>query len=81
MILNLGLFLEQSEFLGYSELLTKSNFLEHDPSMSYPLSGLYNLFLIEELDVADYSSLCILRSIMREFEQFKVACLIYFRCE
>ena len=56
-ILDLGLFLQQSKMLNYSSLLSKNDFYKEDVTLSYPLSGLYNLFLINELGVQDYLQL------------------------
>jgi hypothetical protein len=56
-ILNLGLFLQQSKMLSYRDLLSKTKFNQYDASMSYPLSGLYNLFLIKEIGIENYLKL------------------------
>ena len=56
-ILDLGLFLQQSNMLGYSELLSKQSFYQVDVSLSYPLSGLYNLFLVDKLGIDTYLKL------------------------
>ena len=56
-ILDLGYFLERSGFLDYRELLDQKNFDAQDPSISYPLSGLYNCFLLEELSLDGYLAL------------------------
>jgi hypothetical protein len=56
-ILDLGLFLQQSNMLDYSALLSKSGFYQVDISLSYPLGGLYNYFLIEELGIESYLKL------------------------
>ena len=58
-ILGLGEFLEQSGMLHYPELLNKDEFLNYDATLSYPLSGLYNYFLINELGVESYLKLYI----------------------
>ena len=56
-ILDLGLFLHRSDMLHYSSLMSKKDFYEVDVSLSYPLSGLYNFFLIKEIGIESYSSL------------------------
>ena len=53
-ILNMGLFLQESMMLSYRDLLCKTNFNMYDASMSYPLSGLYNFFLIKEIGIVNY---------------------------
>jgi hypothetical protein len=50
-ILNIGTYLYQSGFLDYSELLKKQNFSSLDPSITYPLCGLYTKFLIQEAGI------------------------------
>jgi hypothetical protein len=56
-ILNLGKFLEQSDFLTVNALFNANEFKNYDASMSYPLSGLYNLFLINEIGIDKYLKL------------------------
>ena len=56
-VLNLGKFLEQSGFLKFSQLLSFDEYKTIDVSMSYPLSGLYNLFLIQEIGIENYFKL------------------------
>lgn len=56
-ILNLGCFIEKSGFLNYKDLLDINNYKNNDVSLSYPLSGLYNKFLIENLSIDDYLEL------------------------
>ena len=56
-ILSLGLFLDKSGMLDYSSLLSKKGFYEVDISLSYPMSGLYNLFLFEQLGLGKYLNL------------------------
>lgn len=53
-ILNLGSFLVQSRFLDYTSLLSKNYFYQFDVSLSYPMSGLYNLFLLNKVGIAQY---------------------------
>jgi len=56
-ILNLGKFLEQSDFMKAEQLFSESEFKTYDVSMSYPLSGLYNSFLINEIGIDNYIKL------------------------
>jgi hypothetical protein len=56
-ILNLGLLLDISRMLDHSSLLSKKGFYEFDISLSYPMSGLYNLFLFEQLGLEGYLKL------------------------
>lgn len=53
-VLNLGKFLEQSEFLKVQQLFSIDEYKTFDVSMSYPLSGLYNSFLINEIGMDEY---------------------------
>lgn len=56
-ILTLGRFLQESGMLDYQNLLSADGFRQVDPSMSYPLSGLYNLFLLERIGAQPYLDL------------------------
>lgn len=56
-ILDLGLFLYRSGMIDYGDLLTKNDFYAIDASISYPASGLYNLFLVESLGIDGYLDL------------------------
>ncbi len=53
-ILDLGIFLHRSDMLHYSSLMSKKGFYKVDVSLSYPLSGLYNYFLIKEIGIESY---------------------------
>lgn len=50
-------FIITSEFLRPDELFDRNEFLEHDPSVSYPVAGLYNDFLMKTLSTDSYLSL------------------------
>lgn len=54
---NLGAFLQLSKFMDYKELLKIGDFKNLDASLSYPLSGIYNLFLLDTLGVEKYLEL------------------------
>jgi len=56
-ILNLGKFLEQSDFLKFNQLFSTEEYKTFDVSMSYPLSGLYNSFLINDTGIDEYLKL------------------------
>lgn len=56
-ILSLGDFIAQSGFLTYKELLNVDDFKNYDASMSYPLSGLYNKFLLDTETFENYINL------------------------
>ena len=56
-ILNVGNFLLKSEIISYKDLLTYQDFYNVDASISYPVSGIYNYFLISELGIDDYLDL------------------------
>lgn len=45
----MGSYMQQTHLLEYSELLNSQNFASLDPSMTYPLSGLYMKFLLQEV--------------------------------
>lgn len=50
----LGAFLQASRFVTYEEILPLQGFQDHDPSLSYALSGLYSRFLLARWPPADY---------------------------
>lgn len=56
-ILELGLFLFESQMLDYKDLLSAAGFHQYDVSLSYPVSGLYNRFMIDEVGVERYLEL------------------------
>jgi hypothetical protein len=56
-ILNLGKFLEQSDFMKAEQLFNSIKFKNFDVSMTYPLSGLYSLFLINNIGIEKYLEL------------------------
>jgi hypothetical protein len=56
-ILDMGLFLVKSGMLDYNSLLTKPDFYQSDISMSYPVSGIYNKFLIQTDGIEKYLGL------------------------
>lgn len=56
-ILELGHFLQRSGMLDYKALLRRDEFLQQDASFSYPLAGLYNLFLVKTVGINSYVDL------------------------
>ena len=56
-ILNLGKFLESSDLLKFNQLFSTEEYKTFDVSMSYPLSGLYNSFLINDIGIDEYLKL------------------------
>jgi hypothetical protein len=51
---DMGLFLAKSGMADYTSLLIKPDFYQSDISMSYPVSGLYNKFLINKIGIDKY---------------------------
>lgn len=56
-ISEMGVFLIKSGFANYKELLNKLDFQKTDASISYPISGLYTNFLIENIGINNYLKL------------------------
>lgn len=56
-ILDVGYYMQKSGMLDYRELLDRRNYLKNDPSLTYPVSGLYNAFLLRELGADAYLKL------------------------
>jgi hypothetical protein len=56
-ILDLGRYLAAADILDYHDLLSADGFRSLDASMSYPLAGLYNEFLLQHLGVDRYLEL------------------------
>ena len=56
-ILEMGAFLANNNFLNYNSLLSKKDFSQFDATMTYPFAGLYNKFLITELGLNKYLTL------------------------
>ncbi len=53
-LLSLGIFLQGSDFMPYTDILTPQAFRENDPSLSYPASGIYNRFLMQQWGLEKY---------------------------
>lgn len=56
-VVQLGAYLEESQMIQYSHLLRRSDFSSEDASVSYPLAGLYNRFLLHRFGVGNYIEL------------------------
>jgi hypothetical protein len=56
-VLDIGYYLQKSGFLTYDSILTNDGFYKEDASMTYPVAGLYNAFLLKELGAGKYVEL------------------------
>lgn len=56
-LLSIASFLEQSQFFNYNELLNQNKFKMNDASITYPVSGIYNLFLLKQYGIEKYLEL------------------------
>lgn len=56
-VTDLGFYLQKTGLLTYDSIITDEQFRNNDGSMSYPVSGLYNLFLLGELGGEKYLEL------------------------
>jgi hypothetical protein len=56
-VVKLGAYLDESQMLQLSGLLRRSEFASVDASLSYPLAGLYNRFLLQALGAEKYLAL------------------------
>ncbi|NUN69223.1 MAG: hypothetical protein HUU02_05880 [Bacteroidetes bacterium] len=56
-VVQLGAYLEESQMIQYPNLLRRSDFSYEDASVSYPLAGLYNRFLLHSLSAEKYIAL------------------------
>lgn len=56
-LLEAGYYLQKAGYIPYNSILTKKDFSSEDASMTYPVSGLYNIFLLNELGVESYLKL------------------------
>lgn len=54
---DVGRFLAKSNFVDYKDLLNRQKFLNEDASITYPISGFYNYFLINEIGRDKYLEL------------------------
>jgi hypothetical protein len=54
---SMAVYMLKSGFMNYNEILNKEDFSKADASMSYPVSGLYNKFLIHKLGIVNYLKL------------------------
>lgn len=53
-ILNMGKFLIDGELCNIEDFLTKEEFYHLNPSISYPIAGLFVKYLIEEMDIPKF---------------------------
>jgi hypothetical protein len=56
-MLDIGYYLQRSGFLTHDSLITNNGFYSEDASLTYPVAGLYNAFLIKELEMDSYIKL------------------------
>jgi hypothetical protein len=56
-VTDIGLFLQVKNILTYDSILSDDAFYKEDASVTYPVAGLYNLFLLNELDLNSYLKL------------------------
>jgi hypothetical protein len=56
-LLYIASFLETSGFFSYKEILKNSDFKMNDASITYPVSGFYNSFLLQQLGAEKYFEL------------------------
>ncbi|MGE5430846.1 MAG: hypothetical protein ACM3QX_07215 [Syntrophomonadaceae bacterium] len=56
-VLDAGYYLQKSGYVPYNSIITKKEFTSEDASMTYPVAGLYNYFLLKELGVESYLKL------------------------
>ncbi len=55
--LDIGYYLQKSGFLMYDSIITNDGFYKEDASLTYPVAGLYNAFLLKELGEKEYIDL------------------------
>lgn len=56
-VLDIGYYLQKSGFLTYDSIISNDGFYKEDASLTYPVAGLYNAFLIKELGAKKYTEL------------------------
>jgi len=56
-ILDAGFYLAKSGMVEVSSLLKRAEFMEQDASVTYPVAGIYNAFLVQELGIGRYLQL------------------------
>lgn len=53
-VLDIGWYMQKSGLVTYDSILSFDGFYKEDASLTYPVAGLYNLFLIKELGINKY---------------------------
>jgi hypothetical protein len=53
---DVGYFIARYNYANYKPLFEYENFMNEDPSISYPLSGIFSKFLLTTLNIEDYLS-------------------------
>jgi len=56
-VLDIGYYLQESGILTYDSIITNEGFYNEDASLTYPVAGLYNAFLLKELGAGQYLKL------------------------
>ncbi len=56
-VLDIGYYLQKSGFLTYDSIITNDGFYKEDASITYPVAGLYNAFLLKEMGARRYIKL------------------------
>ena len=56
-VLDAGIYLEKSGIADFKDLLSKDDFTSCDPSISYPIAGLYSRFLVGTIGMEEYIDL------------------------
>lgn len=56
-VLDMGWYLQKSGFMVYDSIISNEGFYNEDASMTYPLAGLYNAFLMKNIGIEKYLEL------------------------
>jgi hypothetical protein len=56
-VLDIGYYLHNSGFLTYDSIITNEGFYKEDASLTYPVAGFYNAFLLKEMGTGAYVEL------------------------
>jgi hypothetical protein len=56
-VLDMGFYLQKSGFMTYDSIISNEGFYKEDASITYPVAGLYNEFLIKNLGIEKYIEL------------------------
>ncbi len=56
-LMNAGSFMLKTKFVNIKDFFSRNGFIKEDPSVSYPVAGLYTMFLFSKLKLDDYINL------------------------